>query len=586
MNNMTNVKSTLDNMKQVLDCPGRPNLTFKELAGILGEIEDVNEISEARKLLLKYAMGLVKLDSNLYSIWENLFDGMRLVDSQGIILSVNSAYCQIVEKKKKELIGMHYLTVYDYSLRDELRLKRKEILREDSSKVILKTTLWNGKKLHLEVSTLKLESESGSPKVLTMFRDITENETVKEQLQAEKEDLSITLKSIGDGVITTDSTDTIKTVNSAAEVILGIKQNLLKGRTIFEVLELIKIKSGSSMDYYETYGISGSSASGRLQNNEVFLIYPKNGNPKVVTFSSFEKISSGGEVTGFVYVLRDVTEQVKLESQLNLAQKMESLGQLVSGIAHEINTPMQYIGDNNSFLMESFKTLKKFIDEINLELSEKEAACSLKNFVMEKRFDLEIGYLLNEIPAALEQSLNGIDRVNGIISALKDFAHPGGKAKTLSNINRGIEVTIAISKNEWKYVADLTTNLDPDLPFVYCSLDEINQVILNLIVNAAHAIQEKTGTNTVERGKIIISTKPKTDKIEITVEDTGCGIKPENLSRIFDPFFTTKPVGLGTGQGLSIAHNIIVNKHKGEIFAESVLGRGTKFTIRLKIEKN
>ncbi|MCU7495717.1 MAG: PAS domain S-box protein [Ignavibacteria bacterium] len=583
---MKEVRNTLESLKSLLNSKGRPNLVFKGLAEILTEIEEVNDMKQVKVLLLKYAFGLVRSESGLFSVWENLFDGMRIIDSQGVILSVNSAFCRLVCKKEKELVGMHYLTVYDFSMRDELHVLGREMFREKNAKVKLKITLWNGKKLDLEISTIKLEYETGNPAFLTMFHDITENEAVKEQLQAEKEDLSITLKSIGDGVITTDSDDNISTVNNAAEKILGLKQNLLKGKTLFEIFELIRIKSALNSDQYELQAIQGSSAAARQQNNEVFIIYPQSGNQKVVTFSSFEKVNQEGCVTGFVYVLRDVTEQIKLERQLNLAQKMESLGQLVSGIAHEINTPMQYIGDNNAFLMESFQSLSKFITEINEEILRMKDGCSMKEFLTEKRFAFEIGYLLNEIPAALEQSLNGIERVNGIISALKDFAHPGGKAKTLSNINRGIEVTASISKNEWKYVADMEMILDPELPLVYCSIDEFNQVILNLIVNAAHAIQEKTGKHPAEKGKITIKTKIAGDKIEVTLEDTGTGIAPENISRIFDPFFTTKPVGVGTGQGLSIAHNIIVKKHKGELFAESELGKGSKFIIRLRHGNN
>ncbi|HEX2866238.1 MAG TPA: PAS domain S-box protein [Ignavibacteriales bacterium] len=583
---MNETKYTVENIAQLLKRPGRLNLVFTGLADIISEVDQLSDIDQAKKLLLKYAVGLLRSEGRLTSIWENLFDGMRIVNSEGIILSVNSAFCRMTDKKKNELLGRHYLTVYEYSMRDELSVKAQEIFSKETARFSLKVALWNGRKMHLEVSNLKLENPKGSPLFLTMFRDITENETVKELLQYEKEELSVTLKSIDDGVLTTDFSDRIITVNSAAEQILGMRQDLLKGKTIFEILELIKIKSGSSLDPYESYGILGNSQSGRQQNSEVFLIYPKSGNPKVVTFSSFEKIGSLGSVSGFVYVLRDITEQIKLERQLNLAQKMESLGQLVSGIAHEINTPMQYIGDNNSFLMESFETLKRFIEEINEEISRQDGICSLKEFLMEKRFDFEIGYLLNEIPAALEQTLNGIERVNGIISALKDFAHPGGKAKTLSNINRGIEVTVAISKNEWKYAAEMVNLLDPELPLVYCSLDEINQVILNLIINAVHAVQEKIGKNPEEKGVIKIATRSSGEIVEITVEDSGCGIKEENLTRIFDPFFTTKPVGMGTGQGLSIAHNIIVNKHKGEIFAESIRGKGTKFTIRLKAQGN
>ena len=158
------------------------------------------------------------------------------------------------------------------------------------------------------------------------------------------------------------------------------------------------------------------------------------------------------------------------------------------------------------------------------------------------------------------------------------------KIKQLSDINKAIESTVTISKNEWKYDAELELNLDPDLPLVMCSINEISQVILNLIINSSHAIHSVVEKENSEKGKITISTNSKDNFIYIVISDTGEGIPDEIADKIFDPFFTTKEVGKGTGQGLAIAHNIIVNNHKGRIIVDSEVDKGTTFTLSLPVK--
>jgi signal transduction histidine kinase len=198
----------------------------------------------------------------------------------------------------------------------------------------------------------------------------------------------------------------------------------------------------------------------------------------------------------------------------------------------------------------------------------------------------KVSYYADEIPKAIQESLDGTERVRKIVLAMREFSHPSEKEKKLSDINHGIETTIVISRNEWKYCAELETNLDDELPLVYCQIDEINQVILNMIVNAAQAIQENLPQGSEQKGKILISTRKHENKVLITVQDTGSGIPAEIRARIFDPFFTTKGVGKGTGQGLSMAHNIIAKKHQGVICVDSDPGQGTVFTIELPIDSS
>jgi signal transduction histidine kinase len=198
--------------------------------------------------------------------------------------------------------------------------------------------------------------------------------------------------------------------------------------------------------------------------------------------------------------------------------------------------------------------------------------------------DVDLGFLMTEIPKAIEQSLEGLNRVAEIVRAMKQFSHPDQDEPELADLNRAIENTVTVARNEWKYVADVELDLDPELPAVPCRAGRFNQVILNLIVNAAQAIGELVGDGAQERGKIHIMTRRGQGYVEIRVADTGTGIPARIRSRIFDPFFTTKQVGKGTGQGLAITHNIVVEQHGGSIEFETEEGKGTTFILRLPLQ--
>ena len=292
-----------------------------------------------------------------------------------------------------------------------------------------------------------------------------------------------------------------------------------------------------------------------------------------------------GQGTGYIFMGKDITEQVKLDHDIAQSQKLESIGQLAAGIAHEINTPTQFVGDNTMFLNESFIDVLRVLQEYQTLLeSVKAGTCSAA--VVEACEaairEADLNYLLSEIPQAIFQSLEGISRVGTIVQAMKEFAHPGTHEKIAVNLNNAIRSTVTVASNEWKYVADMRTNLDESLPPVPCLVGQFNQVVLNIIVNAAHAIADIVkGTGT--KGTITVSTRREGDSAEIRIADTGGGIPEAIRSKIFDPFFTTKEVGKGTGQGLAIARSVVVDKHGGTITAESELGQGTTFVIRLPL---
>jgi PAS domain S-box-containing protein len=285
-------------------------------------------------------------------------------------------------------------------------------------------------------------------------------------------------------------------------------------------------------------------------------------------------------------IKRAEKERQLMEVQLRQSQKMESIGQLAAGIAHEINTPTQYIGDNTRFLKDAFVSIVDMMRDYDSLL----AAAKTNSPPAEQIARIEaalvsrdIEFLYAQIPTAIQETLEGVDRVSKIVRAMKEFSHPGGKEKSLSDLNKAIESTVTVARNEWKYVADLKLELDPELPLVPCFLGEFNQAILNLLINAAHAIGDVVSHQPGAKGRITIRTQRAGDQVVISVADTGTGIEEKHRAKIFEPFFTTKEVGKGTGQGLTVVYSNIVKKHSGTVTFETEIGRGTTFIIRLPL---
>jgi len=292
-----------------------------------------------------------------------------------------------------------------------------------------------------------------------------------------------------------------------------------------------------------------------------------------------------GIVTDITARKRAEQERDRMEVQLRHAQKLESVGQLAAGIAHEINTPIQYVGDNLRFLQDAFQGLSRSLAQyqrLGDAVEQGTAGPGMVAATRETARAADLAYLDDEIPKSIKESLEGIHRTARIVGALKEFSHPGDETKTPVDLNRAIDSTLTVSRNEWKYVAELELDFDPSLPPVPCFPSELNQVILNLVINATHAISEVVGDRPA-KGRITVRTRADGDWVEIRVEDTGTGIPEAIRDRVFDPFFTTKPVGKGTGQGLSIAHSVVVDKHGGTIRFETRMGKGTVFIVRLPL---
>jgi len=276
-------------------------------------------------------------------------------------------------------------------------------------------------------------------------------------------------------------------------------------------------------------------------------------------------------------------ERDRMALELRLAQKLESIGRLAAGIAHEINTPVQYVGDSVEFLKSAQAEVKQLLESCGATFERiaagESTAAALEN-LREACNNVDLEFLNSEIPKAFERTLEGVQRVADIVRAMKEFAHPGQAEQSAADLNHAIQTTLTVARNEYKYSAQVETHLGV-LPDVICNIGELNQVLLNLIVNAAQAIRE-SGKD-ASTGRICITTQHARDRVQIEISDNGCGIAQQNIDRIFDPFFTTKEAGRGTGQGLAIARSIVVDKHGGHIEVRSEPGAGTSFILSLPV---
>lgn len=292
-------------------------------------------------------------------------------------------------------------------------------------------------------------------------------------------------------------------------------------------------------------------------------------------------LEEGGGCMGAWVLVMDITERRALEAQLMQNQKLDAIGQLAAGIAHEINTPVQYVVNNMWFIQEGFGKLKQAFDMYR-DICGDDGAPMTCPEIRAKEEELQVAFYLEEVPQAISENMQGLDRISSIVRSVRQFSHPGHEEHETVDLNDLVTHTVMVSRNEWKYVAEMTTELDPDLPRVVCSFQKIGQVLLNLVVNAAHAIADDARASGTA-GRISIETRVRGDMAEIRVDDSGPGIPEEVRHRVFEPFFTTKPVGKGTGQGLFIAHQVVVQEHGGTIDFETELGRGTTFIISLPV---
>jgi PAS domain S-box-containing protein len=410
----------------------------------------------------------------------------------------------------------------------------------------------------------------------------------KDELRDKEQFLSDVTNSMSEGFVVLDRRGTVRFANPESEWLLGWDSEEMEGRDFVDIV--CGEEKHESADFVKS-AINMTLHDGLIRSGFDDVFRHKEGRGVDVAYS-VSPLEGEGSDTGVVVTFSDISQRKRaeeerrnLERQLNQTHKMEAVGQLAGGIAHEINTPIQYIGENLKFIFESYQDTTSLLKSYSQLMQKAADLPELQQDVANVKAmieEIDLTYLEEETTSAIEQSISGTEQVANIVQAMKEFAHPGSKQMVLADMNRIVSNAVAVCKNEWKYVADTELKLGDNLPQVKCLGGEVSQVVLNLVINAAHAIE---AAELGRKGLITISTSYNQDYLEVSVTDTGTGIPKDVQDHVFNPFFTTKDVGQGTGQGLAIAQDIVVVKHQGELFFETEEGAGTRFVMRLPLRK-
>lgn len=490
---------------------------------------------------------------------------------------VNKAYCDFFQKTEDELLGRKWINFLPEEFRRKTQVRLKKLSQENplmsyEHPVILpdKSTGWQK-----WIDRAIFDEQGNFLYYQSIGEDITERKKTEEALHRSEALLSIAsdLARLG-----------------------GWSVDLQKQQTIWsdQVAMIHDMEAGYSPTLEEAFNFyapeyrdlvsqvfNDCAKEGTFFDEEMQII-TGTGRRVWVRAIGIPERNDSGKIVGVQGGFQDITERKELEMQLVHLQKMEAMGELAAGIAHEINTPTQYVGDNAQFLHDAFTDLISAFDRLNkmAEQSKNESFIEYLDIIKE---EIDYDYYREEIPKSINQSLEGLCRISEIVKAMKKFSHPGLEDEVISfDLKSTLDSAITISRNEWKYVSDVQTDIDPELPGIEGYPQDLNQVFLNLLINAAHAIKDKV-EKTETKGLITVSAKLMGEEVEVQITDTGTGISKEHGNRVFNQFFTTKAVGKGTGQGLAIAYGVVVDKHKGRIWFESTYGQGTTFYVRLPV---
>ena len=503
---------------------------------------------------------------------EHLHDTVISVDERQVITSWNAAAERIHGWSRHEALG-HLLvellpTVYSDGSTHEDVWRRAE--RGGPIVIELRRQNRSGGWTDVESNVVPLRGPDGTHAGFVLVgRDVSRRRRAELALRASQERFNRILETSNDGVWIVDAGGRTEFVNARAAELFGLQLEEMLGRHFLDLLPPSLLDNGREAAEEISRG-----ASARRE-----LTVPRpDGTVARVVFSRTPLCDQAGQVAGAIALFVDVTEQRRVEEELHQANRLEAVGRLAAGIAHEINTPIQYIGDNTTFIKEAFSAVGAYVARARGLLGGLSAPALAE--LDRTAGELDLDYLLDRAPGTLERTLEGVERVATIVRAMKEFAHQDQPEMVPADLNRALLATLEVARNEYKYVAEVRTALG-DLPLVTCHPGDLNQVFLNLIVNAAHAVAD-AGRGPGTGGVIEISTAVDGTEAVITVSDTGTGIPEPIRQKIFEPFFTTKEVGRGSGQGLAIAQSVVA-KHGGQLQFTSEMGKGTTFRVRLPL---
>jgi two-component system, NtrC family, sensor kinase len=547
-----------------------------QLENLLNEYKEIINTSEQ----------LVKRVEDQLVFMQTLIDSIPIPvyykDTKGRFLGCNAAFEACIGLRRTGIIGKTIHDIEKKALADIHQEADSRLIHESGEKSYEASVTFSDRSVHemLLSKALYRNARGEAVGIVGVMLDITERKQAEEALRAAEEKSRKILENIGLGVALITPEMEILELNRQMrqwfpEVSPGKKAICYRTlhvpalETVCDECPVIKtLRTGTISEVTRQMPIDGENRTFRIISSPIH--------------------NREGKVVTVIELMDDITEKLALERELRQSQKLESIGQLAAGIAHEINNPIQYVGDNIKFFNTAFTGLfglMGYCRKMLAAIKEKTLSEELVNAFQNAMTEVDVELLAEEIPDAMKDTIEGVERVRKIVHSMRVFSHPGTDQKTAVDINRALESTITVARNEWKYVADVETDFDPDLPFVPCLPGEVNQVFLNLLINAAHAIEEVVKGKERGKGRILISTHAKGETVEIRFRDTGGGIPESIHHRIFDPFFTTKAVGKGTGQGLAIAHSVIVEKHGGALKFETEKDKGTTFIIQLPLSE-
>lgn len=558
--------------------------SYRSIRRLLDSKQALAESRDRTKLALNETAALKAHADRLALVAKHTDNAVIITNAAGGIEWVNEGYTRTTGYQLDEVKGKSPGSFLQGEKSDPkvVRYMRRQIAAGESFKAELINYDKHGEEYWVGIEAMPLLDDEGQLNgFFAIERNLTADKVAAKVISDTQNRLQAQVEAIDrvqgrvefttDGIITDVNVNFAETLGYSPSELIGTHHSLLVPEEV--------------TDSEEYRAFWRDLREGCVKQGD-FTRIRKNGTECKIHATYAAILDENGKITSIMKYATDQTQRQQLEQQLSQAQKLESIGQLAAGVAHEINTPMQYVRDNIDYLRECSERLFHVVDGYrelfdSIDPMEKwgDRISRIRRLTQEYRFD----YLRKQMPAAIEESREGVERTVKIVRAMKQFSHPGAREMKHENLNRLIESTIAISRNRWKYIAELELDLDATLPDTAMLASEINQALLNLIVNAGDAIAEKVGSEAEELGKIVVRTFATDEHVVFEISDNGCGMPIGIQQKVFDPFFTTKDVGKGTGQGLSITHNVVVNMHGGAIDLESVPGEGTRFTIKLPL---